>query len=280
MTKMLKKMVKNSNQALFIGLHLFSYQKRQALYSVYAYVHHLNDIIISPRSKKEKLELLSAWQKEIERIFAGEKVVPHSEIGRAIKRNLQPYGVLKSDFASLLESKKQYLKSDLVNFGWDDYQIYCYNECGAFISSVLRILGCHNENLITELSHSLGVALQTTVVLRDVKDNAGSGKLYMPYSCLENAGIKEHNPYLVLADNNLALARSELSQTAVQAFSKSFVLISQLNKKVAARLKSMVYMYKYCFDVMEKRGWEVISPKPEPSCFTKVRLICKAYWGN
>ena len=99
----------------------------------------------------------------------------------------------------------------------------------------------------------------------------------MPNSCLKEAGITEVNPYLVLTDNNLAIARGKLSQIALDAFNQSFALMSQLNKKISARLKSMTYVYKYCFDAMQKRGWEVLSPKPQAGCLTKMRLACKAY---
>ena len=51
----------------------------------------------------------------------------------------------------------------------------------------------------------------------------------------------------------------------------------ELNKKISARLNSMTYVYKYCFDAMQKRGWEVLSPKPQAGCLTKMRLACKAY---
>lgn len=277
MSKMLKRMVKNSDHALFVGLHLLSYKKRHALYSVYAYGHHINDIVSSSRTQSEKIALLKAWQNEIECIFADKNTIPNSEVGRAIKRNLQPYALLKSDFSAFLDNKLHYLTTPQANFDWNDYQKYCYDECGAFISSALRILGCRDTALIDNLSRNLGLAMQTTIVLRDIKDNAFSGNLYMPHSFLEDAGIKEFNPYMVLADNNLAKVRCRLSQVASDAFNQSFTLMMQLNKKVSSRLKSMTYVYKYYFDAMEKRGWEVLSPKPQVSCLTKLRLVCKAY---
>lgn len=277
MSNALKKLVKNSNQALFIGLHLLSNNKRQAMYSVYAYARHLNDITASSRPKDEKIELLNAWKDEINRIFSFDTSSPQSEIGSTMQKNLRPYTLLKSDFLSLLDSKLRYLSSDHYALSKDEYPAYCYSECGAFISSALRILGCKDNNLINKLSQQLGIALQTTIILRDVKDNAALGSLYIPQDFLDDAGIFERDPYMVLADNNLAKARGELSKIGAQAFARAFLLMPQLNKKIAARLKSVAYLYKYCFDAMENRGWEVITPKPQAGCLTQMRLVCKAY---
>lgn len=60
--------------------------------------------------------------------------------------------------------------------------------------------------MIEELSSSLGNALQITNILRDVKEDALSNRLYIPREFLQKAEITATDPRAVVTDKNLAIA--------------------------------------------------------------------------
>ena len=59
-------------------------------------------------------------------------------------------------------------------------------------------------------------------------------------------------------------------------FKKSYELIKYLDKKTARPVKIIAGIYKKYFDIMQERGWEVISPKPTIGRFGKLALAVKA----
>ena len=130
--------------------------------------------------------------------------------------------------------------------------------------------------MIEELSSSLGIALQITNILRDVKEDALSGRLYIPREFLQKAGIKSTDPRTVVIDKNLAIAREELAKIADENYKKAYRLIKELDKQTARPVRIIADIYKKYFDIMQERGWEVISPKPTIGKFGKLALAVKA----
>ena len=125
--------------------------------------------------------------------------------------------------------------------------------------------------MIEELSSSLGNALQITNILRDVKEDALSNRLYIPREFLQKAEITATDPRAVVTDKNLAIAREELAKIANEDFKKSYELIKYLDKKTARPVKIIAGN-----NFNRTRGWEVISPKPTIGKFGKLALAVKA----
>ena len=81
-------------------------------------------------------------------------------------------------------------------------------------------------------------------------------------------------------NKNLAVAREALDKIAQNDFNTSYQTRKKLDKKVARPVRAIANIYKKYFDVMQNRGWEVISPKPQINKPTKLYLALKAYWDN
>ena len=152
---------------------------------------------------------------------------------------------------------------------------YCRGVGGMAGSLSLRVFGCQDEEMIKELSSSIGTALQITNILRNVKEDANNNRLYIPQELLTKAGIKSTDPKTVLVDKNLAVARQELAKIAADNYKKAYELVAILDKTTSQPLRLLLDIYKRYFDIMNNRGWEIISPKPEISKFRKLQILLK-----
>ncbi len=275
MSKLIDKMIKKSDCTAYYCLHVMSSRRRNALYAICAFAKCVMDIASSTEKTSRKIDLLNAWQQELDNIYQNK--APISQIGQDIFAVLQNFNLPQNEFMMLLNS----IRNDLINppcgLSEQVYGQYCDERAGVFIRQALRVMGCGDEVYINNLSNCLGKALQTTLFLRDIKEDALSGRVYMPINYLHEAGIKSNDPTEILINNNLSKARSNLSKIAETNFVKAFEILKHSDKKTAFSLKTLIYPYKYCFDVMNSRGWEVITPKPDISAFTKVMLFIKAY---
>ncbi len=278
MNKIIKKIVKKSGSSFFWGMHMLPTKERRAIYTLYAFCRHIDDIVDGNEAISHKIELINAWKKEIDNIY--DKKVPASCIGRNIYKNCMRFNIPKSDLTSLLSSISMDLPNPVQAPSMDDFYKYCQGVACAPGSMSLRVLGCKDEQLIKDLSTSLGVAMQVTNILRDVREDAMVDRLYIPKEFLLKAGIESVDPKEVIIDKNLSVAREELAKLAFKQYEKSFDLISKLDKKISRSIKALAYVYKRYFDIMQNRGWEVISPKPSISHFLKLLLVLKAYTGR
>lgn len=269
-------MVKKSGTSFFWSMRLLPVGKRNAMYTIYAFFRHIDDIVDGEKDTAEKLDLLDAWREEINNIY--DKKTPVTDIGRKIYKNCMRFKLPKQEFVRMIDSISMDLPNPLQAPSLDEFFKYCRGVAGVPGSLSLRIFGCDDEQLIEDLSFTLGTALQTTNILRDVKEDAQANRLYIPKEFLEKAEITATDPLTVVVDKNLSKAREELAKIASINYEKAYELIKRLDKKTARSVLMIANIYKRYFDIMQNRGWEIISPKPRISKAKKLGIALKAFF--
>ncbi len=251
--------------------------KRNAMYTIYAFCRHLDDIVDGDSDMAEKVELIDAWREELNNIY--DKKAPVTEIGRKIYKNCMRFKLPKEELSRLIEAISMDIPNPVQAPSLEELYRYCRGVAGVPGSLSLRIFGCQDEELIAQLSDSLGTALQITNILRDVKEDAQINRLYIPREFLEKAGITSRDPLTVVVDKNLAIAREELAQIAIANFNRAQELMPKLDKKTARHVRMIERIYRRYFDIMQKRGWEIISPKPRLGKLSKFSIALRAYFN-
>ncbi len=272
----IKKIVKKSGSSFFWSMRFLPFGKRNAMYTIYAFCRHIDDIVDGDKDVEEKLNLMEAWRQELDNIY--DKKLPQTEIGRKIYKNCMRFKLPKEEFMRLINGISMDLPTPLQAPSMEKFNEYCRGVAGVPGNLSLRIFGVEDEALIEKLSTTLGNALQITNILRDVKEDAQIGRLYIPKEMLERAGITSTDPLTVVVNPNLAKAREELAKIAAEDYEVSYQLIKQLDKKVARPVLMMANIYKRYFDIMQNRGWEIISPKPQLSKIKKLSLALRAFF--
>ncbi len=274
-----RKFVRKTGGCFFWGMRLLPKAQREAMYTIYAFHHHVYDFAYdSHLSKDEKMGLINLWREEFDNIY--DKKVPTTEIGRKIYKNCMRFKLPKSEFIKLLESTTLDIEKPIKAPKMNTFEEYCRGIVGAPFNFSLRILGCRDEKLIEDLSDSISSSITITNILKDVKDAAKQDRLYIPKELLIKAGIQETNPEKVIVNKNLSIAREELASIAEKNYIKAYNLIEKLDKKSAKTVRGMTNINKKYFDIMRNRGWEVISPKPKFSKLDILFLAIKGFFGK
>ena len=258
---------------IFFGMRLLPKAKREALYTLIAWTRHLEEVVESPLNDEEKKQIMDGWRREFDNIF--DKKVPATDIGRRIYKNCLRFKLPKKEFLNMLDSISENVYNPLQAPTMKKLTGYCRGVGGMAGSLSLRVFGYQDEEMIKELSSSIGTALQITNILRNVKEDANNNRLYIPQELLTKAGIKSTDPKTVLVDKNLAVARQELAKIAADNYKKAYELVAILDKTTSQPLRLLLDIYKRYFDIMNNRGWEIISPKPEISKFRKLQILLK-----
>ena len=272
----IKQIVKKSGTSFFWSMRFLPTAQRNAMYTIYAFCRHIDDIVDGDAPVAEKMDLLNAWREEMDNIF--DKKVPTTEIGRKIYKNCMRFKLPKEEFLRLIDSIGMDVPNPVQAPDLNKFYRYCRGVAGVPGSLTLRILGCKDEKLIDELSTSLGNALQITNILRDVKEDALNNRLYIPKEYLEKARITATDPMTAVVDKNLVIAREELARQAKANYDRADKLIPLLDKKISRHVRMIESIYRRYFDMMENRGWEVISPKLALGKFKKLSLALRAYF--
>ena len=272
------RIVRKSQATLFWCMQSLSKPKREAIYTLYAFIKHLDNIVNSTLTQEEKEDLLQAWKIELYNIY--HKKVPQTQIGRKIYKNCVRFKIQQKDFEAILNSVLLDFPNPLHAPLNETFETYCEGSSVAPIYIMLLIMSELKEAPMRTLSNNLGKAIELTNILRNVKDDALNGHLYMPKEILKAAGIDETEPMTVVTNKNLIFAREKLAKEASSCFNKAHKLIFSSDKKSARILRFIFHFYKRYFDIMQKRGWEIMSPKPQIKRLDKIKIAFNAIFDK
>jgi presqualene diphosphate synthase len=157
------------------------YQRREAMYAVYAFCREVDDIADGDAARVLKEVLLSDWRSEIAPLYAG---CPQHSITRALREAVRLYGLQCSDFLAVIDGIAMDACTDVRAPSLDELDLYCERVAVAVGRLSVRIFG--EETPAGErVAAELGRALQLTNVLRDLAEDAERQRLYLPREVLQ-----------------------------------------------------------------------------------------------
>ncbi len=265
------KLVRKSQASLFWCMRGLPKAQREAIYTLYAFCRHIDNVIDGNMPRTEKEELLNTWRQELENIY--EKKVPATDIGRKIYKNCMRFKIRKEDLSEILNCALLDFPHPLQAPDFKTFKRYGHGVSEIPFYITLLIIGGMTEQKMRDLSESLGRAVHLTTILKNVKEDAQNGHLYMPSELLQQAGISVKDPVAAVTDKNLIAVREQLARQAATDFSKAYTLLSSESRKKTHPLRFILNFYKRYFDIMQNRGWEIMSPKPHINPVDKLAIV-------
>lgn len=173
-----------SGSSFYYSFLFLDHSRREAIIALYAFCREVDDIVDGSTNTDVAKVKLTWWQKELERIWDGN---PQHPVARALAVSVERYGLEKKYFDLIIEG----MMMDLIQTRYatfEDLKSYCYRVASAVGILSARIFGFkHKDTLI--FAEKLGLALQITNILRDIKEDYDRDRIYLPLSTLENANI-------------------------------------------------------------------------------------------
>ena len=111
----------------------------------------------------------------------------------ALARAVREFALRKEDFLAVIDGMEMDAVQDIRAPDWATLDLYCDRVASAVGRLSVRVFGVNEIDGIA-LAHHLGRALQLTNILRDLDEDAGLGRLYLPREALREAGIAGDDP--------------------------------------------------------------------------------------
>lgn len=158
--------------------------QREAIYAVYAFCRIVDDVVDLGGVPEVQRRELGRWRQELARCFEGQPQEPVAQrLASAIKR----FPVPRSALEAILDGVEMDLdRSRYETF--EDLYPYCCRVAGAVGLCCIEIFG-YSDPRCRDYAVDLGVALQLTNILRDVKADAERGRIYLPQENLRRFGV-------------------------------------------------------------------------------------------
>lgn len=273
------RIVRKNHSAVFWCTRHYPKAKREAVYTLYAMVKHFDDLSSSSLPEKDKAEIFAAWRREIANIY--DKKVPETDIGRRIYKNCMRFKFSRESLEAILSSFAMDCPRPLFRPSEKEFDAYCrgVSEIPSYL--ILKVIAEFDEETTAALGHHIGRAVEITNILKNTKEDITGGHVYIPDEFLSAAGIEKGTAGKdILTHKNLYAARQKLADTARRSFNEAYRLLEERNNRNSKPVVYMLNLYHAYFELMDTRGWEIISPKPVLKLKDRLRLILKALFKH
>ncbi len=252
-------LTKKSASNLALAFILLPQEKRDAMSALYAFCRAVDDVADEDSSPVEKRRAeLAAWREDIRRACD----------------NKNPQFILNQEFAPVIQKFKlpfalfdeliQGCEMDLEKLRYENFaelELYCHRVASVVGLLSIEIFG-HQSSVSRDYAEHLGQALQLTNILRDVKNDAARGRIYLPLDELKKFGVSEQE---ILdgkfSDRYEALARS-VGQRARAFYQLARQTLPSEDRRAMVSAELMGSVYWQLLLKLERGNFNVFGAQP------------------
>jgi phytoene synthase len=273
-------------------------RKRQALCAVYAFMRRCDDIADDATlSLAERRSRLDAWLDALHRAQQGE---PSDDpillaLTDAQRRYTVPAGLLDelatgtamdvvdpeagsptADIDSSLPAHAAVPGLTVQYQTFDDLKLYCYRVASVVGLVCIHIFG-YRDPAAEPLAEQCGIAFQLTNIIRDVKEDAAVGRVYLPQEDLAKFGLSAAD---LLSTPDSARFRPLLELEAERArefYHAGERLIPYISEDSQPALWVLVNIYRKLLEKIAERQYDVFSGKVSLTVSEKLRVLGKGF---
>ncbi len=233
------------------GIRLLAPSKRAALSAVYAFARRIDDIGDGDAPVPEKLSALADARADIDRIGTDTDDAVLVALGDAVRHHPIPLAAF-GELIDGVEADVRGVRYDSI----DELVHYCRCVAGSIGRLSLGVFGGIERPGAAERADALGVALQLTNILRDVREDLENGRIYLPAEDLERYGARlVLDPSGTITGPRLPLVelmRFEADRARTW-YARGLELLPMLDARSAACCAAMAGIYRRLLDRIADR---------------------------
>lgn len=261
-------LTKREAKNFYYGFMLLPPPQRQAIYAAYAFARRCDDIVDEGAPVDEARVKLAAYREQLDRCLEG---APEGPVFTALKDAVDTYSIPHEYLYGLIRG----VESDLTVRRYetfDDLKRYCYLVASVVGLISIEIFGYDGGKKAQEHAADLGVALQITNILRDIREDAERDRIYLP---LEETAMFGYSEDELLSGAVTPAFRSLMSYQVARAreyFIEGRKLLPYLPRRARACVGAMAGIYEAILDQIGRRPSIVFRRRVSLSASQKLAL--------
>jgi 15-cis-phytoene synthase len=260
----------------FYGIRLLPEAKRNALSAVYALARRVDDIGDGDLDPQAKLDALDGVRRQLGELDASSDPVDVA-VADAAARLPIPLGA----FVELVDGCTMDVQGTRYAT-FDDLVVYCRCVAGSIGRLCLGVFGASDMTVAPHLADSLGIALQQTNILRDIREDLAGGRVYLPLEDLDAHGVE------LRLDDSGALGADPGFDALVHAaatrnrqwYADGMRLIPLLDRRSAASAAAMAGIYRQLLERIDADPQQVRDRRLSLSTSAKLGVAARALAGR
>ena len=270
----------------YYGFLVLPLRKRNALSAVYAFMRHADDISDDPTTPPDQRRAkLDEWMNALRRVVDGERT--DDPVLFALADSQKRYNIPLEWLEKLVHGTEMDVPAGLESSTgsvpqlqyetFDQLYDYCYHVASVVGLVCIRIFG-YRDPRAEALAEQVGVAFQLTNILRDVKEDAGLGRVYLPREDFERFGLDTP----ALANGSAPTALRPLmefeAQRAREYYKAAPELLPLIDEDSQPALWTLVEIYQRLLEKIIARNYDVFTERVRLGTAEKLTVMSKGLW--
>jgi phytoene synthase len=260
----------------YYGLKLLPEPKRSAMFALYAYMRRVDDIADDEdgRSVEQRLEDLESWRIQTREAVSDQPgETSNDPVWPALAETVRQYRVPGLIFDEVIEGQRQ----DLENKPFHDFsqlRTYCYRVAGVVGLASIHVWGFEGGEATQAMAIDRGIAFQLTNILRDLREDSGRGRTYLPSDELSAMKVSAAD----LRDGGsrfLEMMRFQIER-AQSYYERSAPLEDRIERDSRPTLRAMTEIYHGLLEKIAADPQRVLSERVSLSVLSKLRIGWRA----
>lgn len=264
-----KEIAKKSKSSFYYAFNLLPPAKRDAMNTVYAFCRETDDIIDEGSEPDElKFAKLRKWTIELEKSISGNS---DYQLLNKLGKTISGFNIPLDPFFELLKGMEMDLQKKRYNT-FEDLMLYCYRVASTVGLICIEIFGYKDKKHAKDFAINLGIALQLTNILRDVKKDSERGRIYIPQNDLELFRYSEKDIIKRNYNEEFKELMSYEVERAKLYFEKATMSLNLDDKAAMFAARAMQHIYYKMLQRIVEADYDVYNKSIKVSKFEKVGI--------
>lgn len=278
---------RRSAKNFYYGFLVLPSEKRNAFCAVYAFMRHADDLSDDPGADpRQKRQKLSEWLESAKAVFGGKAT--DDPVLMALADTQSRFKIPVELFEQLVYGTSLDLDipppSDVpavVCQTFEDLRHYCYYVASVVGLVCIRIWG-YTDPKAEMLAEDCGLAFQLTNIIRDVKEDAGLGRLYFPVEDLAKFGVAPQQ--FAVANLNGGPESQPIqpvlefeAERARRYYESARWLMELIEEDSRPALWVLVEIYSTLLKRIGERNYDVFTERVQLSVWEKLKILSRGF---
>lgn len=267
-----ERVARSKAKNFYYSFLLLTREQRAAMCAIYAFMRECDDLSDEP-SSGENSGALESWRAEMSAVLAGgEGVHP---IWPAFRDAVSRFQIPHLYFHEMIDGVSSDLAARRMQT-FDELYKYCYQVASVVGLTIIHIFGFDDPKAL-ELAEKCGIAFQLTNILRDVREDAERGRVYLPAEDLRRFNV---DPSEFLRSSSVgahfqALMGFEAARARAY-YDESAPLVGMVRRQSRPSLWALIEIYSRLLKRIDASGFDVLRRRIRLSGAEKIWILVRA----
>lgn len=259
-----------SGSSFYYSFMFLPPQQRQAITALYAFCREVDDAVDEIADPDVAAKTLAWWRYEIEQTFNGS---PSHPVGQALTTALQHFELHQEYFLEIIDGMEMDLQQQRYA-GFKHLALYCHRVASVVGLLAAEIFGYENRKTLN-YAEKLGVAFQLTNIIRDVREDAERGRIYLPQEDLQRFNVSEQDILALKQTPKLVALLKFETDRARDFYQQAKAALPEQDRFKQRTGLIMSAIYEATLDEVERDGFKVMQQRVSLTPLRKLWLAWK-----